>query len=160
MIAFKPAHAAAVLVSMFALTGTAAAQMPQPGAPMGGPAVQPKIEPQQVPPPALPGAAEAGDVSEGLIATAGEDPTKLLFSAINHGNYAEARVAVSRGANLDAVNALGETPIEMSVELNRNNITFMLLSTRQEEGPTGGTSVTALPVSASKAVPVRPIYGH
>ncbi|MCF3946930.1 ankyrin repeat domain-containing protein [Acidiphilium iwatense] len=148
MTVSKPALAAAVaLLSAFALTGTAAAQMPTPGAPMAGPAIHPQPREEQVPPPALPGAANSGDVSAGPIATAGEDPTKLLFSAINHGNYTEARAAVSRGANLDARNALGETPIEMSVELNRNDITFMLLSVRQEEGPGSGGNAAPLPVA-------------
>ncbi|WP_174502945.1 ankyrin repeat domain-containing protein [Acidiphilium sp. C61] len=102
--------------------------------PIGG-IPQPRHEAPTEAPPGLPGASSAGNISAGPVTDAGGDPTTLLFKAINHGDYAQARAAVSRGANLAARNALGETPIELSVELNRNRITFMLLSARAEEVP-------------------------
>lgn len=153
MIVSRPVHAAAIaaLLSGFALIGTAAAQMPIPGAPMAGPAIHPHVRNQEPPPPALPGAAGSDGMSIGAVAAANENPTKLLFSAINHGDYTEARAAVSRGASLDTRNALGETPIEMSVELNRNAITFMLLSVRREDGsPSGGAPPPAMPLPTTR----------
>ncbi len=141
---------AVALLAGFALLQPAAAQMAGGGAgagagspmgmagPMGGGGLHAPQAPQEVAPPALPGASGVGNISAGPVTTTNEDPTKLLFSAINHGDYTQARAAVSRGANLNARNALDETPIELAVELNRNNITFMLLSVRAEEGPSGG----------------------
>ena len=95
-------------------------------------------EPEEAPPPALPGVSGTETNPLSQVQIDNEDPTKVLFSAINDGNYAEARAAISRGANLSAKNILSETPIEMSVALNRNNITFMLLSMRAAEGGGSG----------------------
>ena len=91
-------------------------------------------EPQKPAPAALPGAQvpQGGSVNQAELEN--EDPTKVLFSAINKGNYAEARAAVARGANLQASNGLGETPVALSVALGRNAITFMLLSVLHEGG--------------------------
>lgn len=101
---------------------------------MSGPAPTARPVVHDVAPPALPG---AGNI-EG-IATAPKlkkantgDPTTDLFTAINKGNYGDAQDAISRGANLDAQNALGETPLDLSIALNKNPITFMLLSARNE----------------------------
>jgi len=118
----------------FALAPGAHAQMPQPGSSIPGPRIHAHEEPQVIPPPALPGATGADEIAPSNPAIDNEDPTKVLFSAINHGNYSEAQAAVSRGANLQARNSLDETPVELSVELGRNNITFMLLSVMREGG--------------------------
>jgi hypothetical protein len=149
-----------VLAASLAALPAAHAQMTGAGAgsplgmagPMGSAGLHSPQEPQQIAPPALPGASGAGNISAGPVTTTDEDPTKLLFSAINHGDYTQARAAVSRGANLNARNALDETPIEMAVELNRNNITFMLLSVRAEEGaggqpPQGAAVATPVPAA-------------
>lgn len=100
-------------------------------------------EPQTPAPAALPGAQvpQGGSVNQAELEN--EDPTKVLFSAINKGNYAEARAAVSRGADLQAANALGETPVALSVALGRNAITFMLLSVLHEGGGTTPAAVAA-----------------
>ncbi|MDD2877350.1 MAG: ankyrin repeat domain-containing protein [Acidiphilium sp.] len=150
------------LIAGFAATPPAFAQMAGGGgmgSPMGIPgqmgAGQGLHAPEQTPdvaPPALPGATGVGNISAGPVTTANEDPTKLLFSAINHGDYTQARAAISRGANLDARNALDETPIELAVELNRNNIIFMLLSVRAEEGPSGQPAPGAAIVPVSQGV--------
>lgn len=58
------------------------------------------------------------------------NPTQILFDAINVGNLRLAQEAVGRGADLHAENVLGQTPLEMSVDLNRDRITFLLLSMR------------------------------
>jgi hypothetical protein len=58
------------------------------------------------------------------------EPTDALFDAINRGDIGAARDAISRGADLHGHNVLGMTPIELSVDLGRNDISFMLLSMR------------------------------
>lgn len=59
-----------------------------------------------------------------------KNPTQSLFDAINKGSLQEAQDALNRGADLHAFNVLGQTPLEMSVDLNRDRITFLLLSMR------------------------------
>lgn len=59
-----------------------------------------------------------------------KNPTQSLFDAINIGDLRGARDALNRGADLRATNVLGQTPIEMSIDLNRDRITFLLLSMR------------------------------
>ena len=68
------------------------------------------------------------------------DPTTALFNAIDKNDYGAAQNAVGRGANLNAQNPLGETPLDMSVALNRSTITFMLLAARNEEGNSSGAT--------------------
>ena len=58
------------------------------------------------------------------------EPTEALFDAINRGDIGTARDAISRGADLHGHNVLGMTPLELSVDLGRNDISFMLLSMR------------------------------
>jgi hypothetical protein len=60
-------------------------------------------------------------------------PTDALFDAINRGDIAAARDAISRGADLNGRNVLGMTPMELSVDLGRNDISFLLLSMRAED---------------------------
>lgn len=104
------------------------------GTGMGAATPTPRAVVPDIAPPALPG---AGNVQG--IATAPKlkkantgDPTTDLFTAINSGNYADAQDAISRGADLTAHNPLGETPLDLSIALNQNSITFMLLSARNE----------------------------
>ena len=61
-------------------------------------------------------------------------PTEALFDAINRGDILTARDAISRGADLDGTNLLGVTPLELSVDLGRNDISFLLLSLRGAGG--------------------------
>jgi ankyrin repeat protein len=80
------------------------------------------------------------------------EPNEALFDAINRGDIATARDAVSRGADLRAQNVLGMTPLELAIDLGRNDIAFMLLSQRS---PDDGRTRTQ-PVTASKQpAPVR-----
>jgi hypothetical protein len=58
------------------------------------------------------------------------EPNDALFDAINRGDLGAARDAISRGADLSARNILGMTPMELSVDLGRNDISFLLLSMR------------------------------
>ncbi len=102
---------------------------------MGGNA--PKLRPHvpDIAPPALPGAGIAPlATGPALQKPITGDPTTALFAAVNSGDYNAAQDAVSRGANMNAKNALGETPLNLSVALNRSSITFMLLSARNEGG--------------------------
>jgi hypothetical protein len=79
-------------------------------------------------------------------------PNDALFDAINRGDVAAARDAMSRGAELNAHNVLGMTPMELSVDLGRNDISFLLLSYRggSDNGEGAATQATA-PRVATKA---------
>ncbi len=124
------------------------------GGPGGGPSIQPRAPTPDIAPPALPGAG-----SEPGLATAPQvahsisgDPTTALFDAINKNDYNAAQDALSRGADLTAQNPLGETPLELSIDLNHNSITFMILAARNETGENSGPLATGEP--AINAAPV------
>ena len=132
----------APIVSLLALPERVSAQSMSgaPGKPnmVGTPQTKAKIPP----PPAVPGAtARPGTVTPAERATADLPPTEALFDAINRGDIMTARDAVARGADIDASNLLGLTPLELSVDLSRNDITFLLLSLRG--GGSRGASVRA-----------------
>lgn len=103
----------------------AAAQMMRNSAPREqAPAVRP-------PPAALPGlqgrrAPEPipGDPTQSL------PPNAALFDAINRGDLPAAREAVARGADTEARNVLGLTPVDAAVDQGRTEIMFYLLSVR------------------------------
>lgn len=131
----------------FAGAGRARAQMGVPGfgggAPIGGskhPATGTAAPP---PPSALPGAQATTKAAPETQPPSSMDPTAALFDAINRGDLAAARSAIDRGADLDGKNVLGMTPIELSIDLGRNPITFLLLSMRGGE-PTGPTRAATL----------------
>jgi hypothetical protein len=111
-----------------------------------GPSVQPKAPTPDFAPPAIPGAGPApGIATAPKVAKVDQgDPTTELFTAINANNYNAAQDAISRGADLTAQNALGETPLDLSIELNQNSITFMILGARNE-----GSAAPPPPVEAS-----------
>lgn len=86
---------------------------------------------RQAAPPALPGARSTQEtVAPPQRLPTDMQPTDALFDAINRGDIAAAREAIGRGANLRAHNILGLTPIDLSVDLSRTDITFLLLSMR------------------------------
>ena len=91
------------------------------------------------PPPALPGAVSNDPAAPTGHASLDLNPTAALFDAINRGDLTAAKDALSRGADLAGTNVLGEKPIESSIDLNRNDITFLLLSMRNNDA--GGTQV-------------------
>ncbi len=99
---------------------------------------------REAPPPALPGsrATQAPAAETGRAAT-DLPPNEALFDAINRGDEATARDALNRGADLNGHNVLGQTPLDLSIDLGRNQITFLLLSMRA-----GDTSAPAPPVVA------------
>jgi hypothetical protein len=108
---------------------------PSPAGNLQAPHLQPQSNGDQALPPAVPG---AGDQNLAAVPSVAKpqtgDPTAQLFDAINSNNYNSAQDAISRGADLNGANALGETPIDLSVSLNRNSITFMLLAARNDSG--------------------------
>ena len=88
-------------------------------------------------PAALPGAESRPDSAAPADRIANDmQPTDALFDAIDRGDIAAARDAVSRGADLSGRNLLGLTPLDESIDLGRKDITFLLLSLRgADAGP-------------------------
>jgi hypothetical protein len=121
---------------------------------IGGKSAPPSA-PKVAPPPALPGAAQnAGSFAPSFRPSTDLEPTEALFDAINRGDLAGARDAISRGADLNGHNILGMTPMEVSVDLGRNDISFLLLSMR---GAENGRGRPAGPVeAAAKPTPAKP----
>lgn len=106
------------------------------------------------PPPALPGASSRGDaVAPATRLPNDMSPNDALFDAINRGDVAAARDALSRGADLEARNMLGMSPMELSVDLGRNDISFLLLSYRGGDLSGGAPAATA---QAQAATPPKP----
>jgi hypothetical protein len=86
---------------------------------------------REAPPAALPGTLGREDTTVPLTHPATDlAPTEALFDAINRGDIGSARDAIGRGADLTGQNVLGMTPLDLSVDLGRNDITFLLLSLR------------------------------
>jgi hypothetical protein len=110
--------------------------------------------PKVTPPPALPGATPNGSrVAPSVRPTNDLGPTDALFDAINRGDVAAARDAISRGAELNGHNILGMTPMELSVDLGRNDISFLLLSMRGSDDGRGRQQPAA--VTATKPQPTK-----
>jgi hypothetical protein len=130
---------------------------------LNGPVEQPRPEVNRpkVLPPALPGASTTAAPTPMDRPPSDMRPTEALFDAINRGDITTARDAIGRGADMHATNVLGLTPTELSVDLGRNDITFLLLSLRGASG-TGGSrakvaNTTAPPAhAAAKPAPSRP----
>ncbi len=152
--------------------GAARAQVSPPSTSHVGPAVNAPASKdlgKVAPPPALPGAEPA---AEGVIpadkGVADLPPTEALFDSIHRGDVASARDALNRGADLDGRNVLGQSPLDLSIDLNRNDITFLLLSMRGpgggdrgEHGPGGAEAEGAPPAAvAPRGRHVREARGH
>ncbi|MFL5280935.1 MAG: ankyrin repeat domain-containing protein [Rhodopila sp.] len=86
-------------------------------------------------PDTLPGAKARAPVAPASKAASDMSPNDAMFDAINRGDIATVKDALSRGAELGARNVLGMTPLELSVDLGRNDISFLLLSMRGEGAP-------------------------
>ncbi len=102
---------------------------------------------------AAPPAAIPGAVTDEATATSGHisadmEPTAALFDAVNRGDITSAKEALGRGADLGGKNVLGQSPLDMAIDLNRNDITFLLLSMRNsEQGPPVASVASAQPVA-------------
>ena len=152
-LASVAAALALTLALAFAGAGRAHAQMGVPGLGGGGSPIGASKHPATgtaapPPPSALPGAQPTTRAAPQTESPASMDPTAALFDAINRGDLAAARSAIDRGADLDGKNVLGMTPIELSIDLGRNPITFLLLSMRGGE-PTGPARAATLGAGAS-----------
>jgi len=112
-------------------------------------------KPPEPPPDAVPGARARQPVAPMTRAASDMQPTEALFDAINRGDIVSARDALSRGADLNGVNVLGMTPMELSVDLGRNDITFLLLSMRGEDSGRGSRAMTR--PAAPEAPPARAV---
>lgn len=111
--------------------------------PAGVGVAKPPARSTEKPPSALPGArAEPAAVAPASKNSLDLPPNEALFDAINRGDMAVAKDAVNRGADLNATNVLGLTPIELAVDLGRNQLSFYLLSLR---GGAAGTTVSGPP---------------
>ena len=89
------------------------------------PAPQEKARP--APPPALPGSrGEPAAVAPATKLPGDMAPTEALFDSINRGDTAAGRDAISRGADLNARNVLGLTPLELAVDLGRPELSVGL----------------------------------
>src|SRR5579883_954316 len=122
---------------------------------IGGGARPQDPAPKVAPPPALPGAeSKKGDAAPASRSSLDMEPTDALFDAINRGDIAAARESISRGADLRGRNVLGMSPLELSVDLGRNDISFMLLSMRAADD---GSNRASAPLAGSpKSTPKRP----
>jgi hypothetical protein len=102
---------------------------------------------------ALPGATARAPAAPATKTVGDLQPNDALFDAINRGDIAAARDALNRGADLDATNVLGMTPMELSVDLSRNDITFLLLSMRGEDSGRGSRALGRDTASSGKTAP-------
>ncbi len=84
--------------------------------------------------PGLPGARPSAVINKGSISADLMSPNDELFDAIDRGDVTAARDAIARGAELNATNAVGQTPIDASVALGRNSITFLLVTLLHASG--------------------------
>ncbi len=120
----------------------------------GAPAAPKNVYKANPPPDAIPGARpRMQSVAPPEKSTVDMPPTEALFDAINRGDIMTARDAISRGADLDGTNLLGVTPLELSVDLGRNDISFLLLSLR---GIGGQRSAGPQSAQADDATPPTP----
>ncbi len=106
-------------------------------------------KPPDAAPDVLPGAKARVPAAPPTRAAADLQPTDALFDAINRGDIAAARDALNRGADMNGVNVLGMTPMELSVDLGRNDISFLLLSMRGEDAGRGSRAISHDTASAS-----------
>lgn len=107
---------------------------------------------KQAPPPALPGSrAETIPVAPASKAALDLPPTDALFDAVNRGDVAAAKDALNRGADLNGHNVLGLTPLDLAIDLGRNEITFVLLSMRGTDSQGPSPQVAAAAPAGGKA---------
>jgi hypothetical protein len=134
-----------------ALTGNGIGPIVNPAGEAQG--TQKQAAPQALPP-ALPGAkSDPSQVAAPTKAPTDMNPTDALFDAINRGDIGAARDAINRGADLGGHNVLGMTPMELSVDLSRNDISFLLLSMR---GADSGSQAPA-PKDAKALLTAKPV---
>jgi hypothetical protein len=130
------------------LTGRGMLPLKTPSVSKGGPALGT--------PTALPGThVDQNRVTPSDKPVAEMSPNDALFDAINRGDIADARDAINRGADLEARNILGLMPIDLAVDLSRNDITMLLLSLR-DTTPTARTGKPSAKIAAAESKPAKP----
>jgi len=151
----RPIVLFAAAIALAALAPTAHAQQG-----VNNPALQPKdltAAKGKIQPAALPGARPTVGGNGNAAVKSNLPPNEALFDAVNHGTIAAVRDALSRGADIEARNVLGLTPLELSVDLGHNDITFLLLSMRgsgQTRGKPGSATASAQSIPATKPAAV------
>ncbi len=161
----RPVPPALAVLAVLASLGFAAPRAIAQASPTGNmhsPQMQPQASEETPLPDAIPGAGgQRLRTSQDLSKPQSGDPTAQLFDAVNRNDYNAAQDAISRGADLNAQNALGETPIALSVALNHNSITFLLLASRNDAGSgVPDQLATPIPVAAPAALPHGPARRH
>ncbi len=155
----NPASRTALGIATLAVAGPAAAQsienrvthpIDEPAAPAA---------PAAKLPPGLPGAQSQGEAAPINRIPTDMPPDQALFDAINRGDIASARDALSRGASPNSRNVLGMTALNSAIDQGRNDIAFLLLSMRGTgaSGPSSGAQVAGPPPKPEK--PVRAASG-
>jgi hypothetical protein len=119
-----------------------------------GPKAAPEA-PAPAPAPAIPGSRPADAPAPAEHLPLDLAPTEALFDAINRGDVAASRDAIRRGADLNGRNLLGLTPLELSVDLGRNNISFLLLSLRGSGGERAQSAAAETEPAPPHAPPQR-----
>ncbi len=167
---FRPAAAGFSLILATASPCLAQMSMGGPSSGTNSPPPAARPEPSDIAPAGLPGAGQAPIATGPVVQKPSTgDPTQELFAAVNSGDYNAAQDAISRGADLTAQDAFGETALDLAVSLNRSNITFLILQARNEDGGGGvispgpafpggmgnGHEVAATP--AKVTAPARPV---
>lgn len=146
-------HILTILVLAAVVPATAWGQAAGPASPfkpVGGTA-KPSRKPSEPAPPALPGSrAEQTEAAPADRSAADMPPTEALFDAINRGDLPTAKDSLNRGADLNATNVLGLTPLDLAIDLGRNEISFLLLSLRGGSGYSAGRGPAA-PVAEPRA---------
>ncbi len=144
-----------VVLAALAVARPATAQLAnQVTKPVAEPANQ--LPPPEKLPPGIPGSA-TNPASVAPIGRVPSDmsPNQALFDAVNRGDITSARDALNRGADVDARNVLGMTPLDAAIDLGRNDISFLLLSMRGT-GSNGDSPPQSRNAPAVAAAPVHP----
>lgn len=114
----------------------------------------PKKKPAASVPKALPGSHVEAQEAAPLERPPSEmKPNEALFDGVNRGDLAAVREALGRGAELETPNILGQTATELSIDLGRNDITFLLLSMRSAIGRPASRTATNAPRTPVAARP-------
>lgn len=77
-------------------------------------------------------------------------PTEMLFDGIAIGSMDVVRDAITRGANLNARNVLGQRPVDLAIDVGRSDMAFLLLSMmRAGQAPAAAALPTQPPARAA-----------
>ncbi len=127
---------ATAVLALAARPALAQIQVPGPINSADGKSSKPRGREAAAPPPVgVPGSrADTALTAPAQSVVTDMPPTEALFDAINRGDLPAAQQALGRGADIHGRNVLGLTPLDLSVDLGRNSISFLLLSLRGGAG--------------------------